>query len=153
MTHSRTAMEPKRRAIMRRVYRFMRYVLVGLMGTAVQYAILIALTASHVTNAVLASTFGAAAGAAVNYLLNYRLTFKSKARHTRAAPRFFCVAAVGMAVNAALMSAMVDRLHGQYLIAQCVSTGCVLVIGFVINSLWSFRPTRAGKRDKSAPSW
>jgi putative flippase GtrA len=106
--------------------------------------ILIALTASSLTGAVVASTLGAAAGAVVNYWLNYRLTFRSDAAHTRAAPRFFCVAAAGMVVNATLMSVLVDRLHVYYLIAQCVSTGCVLVLGFVVNSLWSFRTTRAG---------
>lgn len=144
MTPTRATVELKRPAMMHRAYRFVKYVLVGVMGTAVQYVILIALTASNHTDAVFASTYGAVAGAAVNYLLNYRLTFRSEAGHTRAAPRFFCVAAAGMAVNAALMGALVDRLHLHYLIAQFFSTGCVLIIGFVVNSLWSFRARRTG---------
>lgn len=142
MNHAQAMVEPKREAMIQRAYRFAKYVLVGVMGTAVQYVILIVLTASNLTGAVVASTIGAAAGAVVNYVLNYRLTFKSDARHAHAAPKFFCVAAAGMVVNAALMSVMVNRLHVHYLIAQCVSTGCVLVLGFVVNSLWSFRSAR-----------
>jgi putative flippase GtrA len=125
--------------VMSRVFTFAKYALIGLVGTAVQYAVLIGLVAMHAASAVVASTIGAMVGACVNYLLNYRLTFKSTARHGRAAPRFFCVAAVGVMINAVVMSALADRLHVQYLVAQCVSTACVLVTGFIVNSLWSFR--------------
>ncbi|MGA7777711.1 MAG: GtrA family protein [Paraburkholderia sp.] len=143
MAQSQAAIGAKGQPIMRRAFSFVKYVLVGVMGTAVQYAILIVLTTSNMTGAVLASTVGAAAGAVVNYVLNYRLTFESTARHMHAAPRFFCVATLGMAANAALMSTLVNHLHMHYLIAQCLSTGCVLVLGFVVNSAWSFRAAHA----------
>lgn len=127
-----------------RVLRFARYALMGLMGTAVQYALLVALTATHAASAVIASTAGAAAGAVVNYLLNYRITFQSSAKHAHAAPRFFVVAAAGMAVNAWVMHALVEHLHVYYLLAQCVATGVVLLSGFVVNSVWSFRARYSG---------
>jgi putative flippase GtrA len=117
-----------------RALQFLRYGLVGLAGTVIQYAVLIVMTHLHAADAVLAGL-----GACANYALNYCVTFKSSERHARAAPKFFLVAAAGMAINAVLMSALVDRLHVQYLIAQCVSTACVLAAGFVVNSLWSFR--------------
>ncbi|WP_114811374.1 GtrA family protein [Paraburkholderia kururiensis] len=127
-----------------RALRFARYTLMGLMGTTVQYALLVALTATHAASAVIASTVGAAAGAVVNYVLNYRITFRSNAKHTHAAPRFFVVAAAGMAVNAWVMHALVERLHVYYLLAQCVATGVVLLSGFVVNSVWSFRARYSG---------
>jgi putative flippase GtrA len=122
-----------------RALQFLRYGLVGLVGTVIQYAVLIVMTRLHAADAVLSSTIGAGLGACANYALNYCVTFKSRERHSRAAPKFFLVAAAGMAINAVLMSALVDRLNVQYLIAQCVSTACVLAAGFAVNSFWSFR--------------
>jgi putative flippase GtrA len=129
--------------MMLRARQFLKYGLVGLIGTAMQYAVLIGLIRLHVANAVVASTVGAALGACVNYALNYYVTFKSAEHHMRAATKFFLVAAAGMAINATLMSLLVERLHIQYLIAQCLSTACVLGAGFVINSLWSFPSPQA----------
>jgi putative flippase GtrA len=122
-----------------RLFRFVKYALMGLVGTGVQYAVLIALTATHIAGAVVASTIGAGVGAIVNYVLNYRITFRSHARHLHAAPRFFIVAAAGMAINALVMSVMVNRLHVYYLLSQIVATGAVLLFGFIVNSLWSFK--------------
>ncbi|WP_118182444.1 GtrA family protein [Paraburkholderia phosphatilytica] len=122
-----------------RAFRFVKYALMGLVGTGVQYAVLIALTTTHVASAVVASTIGAGIGAIANYVLNYTVTFKSNARHLHAAPRFFIVAAAGMAINALVMSVMVNRLHVYYLLSQVVATGAVLLFGFIVNSLWSFK--------------
>ena len=78
-------------------------------------------------------------GAIVNYVLNYHLTFKSTGRHAHVAPRFFAVAAAGLAVNSVCMFALVNYLHLPYLLAQCAATVCVLATTYVANSIWAFK--------------
>lgn len=119
--------------------RFFLYLVVGATGTGVQYAILFALVASNTTGPVAASSAGALAGAVVNYCLNYRFTFVSNQRHTVAAPRFICVAAVGLGVNWLVMTALIHAMHVNYIFAQITATAVVLVLTFSVNSMWSFR--------------
>ncbi len=119
--------------------RFCAYVCVGATGTGVQYVVLFALVSTKMLGAVAASGIGAVFGAIVNYVLNYHLTFKSTGRHAHVAPRFFAVAAAGLAVNSVCMFALVNYLHLPYLLAQCAATVCVLATTYVANSIWAFK--------------
>jgi len=118
--------------------RFLRYSLVGAIGTAGHYVLLILLVQAGGANPVLASTAGALVGAIVNYLLNYRFTFASRRRHHESLPRFMAVAAAGMAVNAALLAALVDGFGVHYLAAQVVATLAVLGVTYLANRAWTF---------------
>ncbi len=75
----------------------------------------------------------------VNYLLNYHATFRAKASHNRTAPRYFTVAAISVGLNSALMFAFMHRLRMSWPLAQCITTACVLLFGYSVNSLWTFR--------------
>jgi putative flippase GtrA len=119
----------------RRWLRFCAYACVGAAGTGVQYVVLYALVSSKMLGAVAASCIGAI----VNYLLNYHLTFRSTSRHAHVAPRFFAVAAAGIAVNSVCMFLLANCLHVPYLIAQCAATVCVLATTYVANSIWAFK--------------
>lgn len=119
--------------------RFCAYVCVGATGTGVQYVVLFALVSTKMLGAVAASGIGAVFGAIVNYVLNYHLTFKSTGRHAHVAPRFFAVAAAGLAVNSVCMFTLVNCLHLPYLLAQCAATVCVLATTYVANSIWAFK--------------
>lgn len=118
---------------------FLAYACVGAAGTCVQYAVLSALVLLDACGAVLASALGAIAGACVNYLMNYRITFRATASHGKTAPRFFVVAAAGVALNSSLMFALIHRINAGWLVAQCVTTACVLIFTYGANSLWTFR--------------
>lgn len=122
--------------------RFVAYACVGAMGTVVQFALLAALVSSHALGAVAASCIGAVAGALVNYLLNYRFTFRSDKAHRAAAPRFFLVAAAGVALTSVLMTVFTHALRLPWLVAQCFTTACVLALTYTINSAWAFRSTQ-----------
>jgi putative flippase GtrA len=117
---------------------FLRYAGAGAVGTAAQFAILIALVELAGENAVIASTVGAVAGAAINYAINHRLTFSSRAPHARALPRFAAVALVGMALNALVVAGMLAADQGDYVLAQVVATGVVLVFTYASNRTWTF---------------
>jgi putative flippase GtrA len=117
---------------------FLRYGIVGAVGTALQYAILVSLVQFTQTPAVAASTAGAIAGALVNYVLNHRWTFASSRTHEHALPRFAAVALAGIALNAIVMAEMLNFFGVHYLVAQIVATGVVLVAGFLANRAWTF---------------
>ncbi|MGF6756787.1 GtrA family protein [Paraburkholderia sp. GAS334] len=123
----------------RRFLRFCAYVCVGATGTGVQYVVLFALVSTKMLGAVTASGIGAVFGAIVNYVLNYHLTFRSSGRHVHIAPRFFAVAAAGIAVNSVCMFLLAHWLSVPYLLAQCAATVCVLATTYVANSIWAFR--------------
>jgi putative flippase GtrA len=117
---------------------FLRYAGAGAVGTALHYAILIGLVQQARLDAVLASTAGAVAGALVNYALNYRYTFASGRAHREALPRFAVVAALGVALNAVVMAAVLAIAGPHYLVAQVVATATVLAVGYLANRTWTF---------------
>lgn len=117
---------------------FGRYLLVGLLGTAVHYALLIALVELAGAAAAPSAAFGAACGALAAYAGNRRYTFAGGAAHGQALPRFLAVAAFGAAANAAIVWAGTQILDMHYLAAQVVATSIVVWCGFVANCRWSF---------------
>jgi putative flippase GtrA len=118
---------------------FLRYVGAGGIGTAVHYVTLTLIVELFGVNPALATAFGATAGAAVNYVLNYHFTFASKVSHARTLPRFAAVAALSALMNAAGMWYAVRRLHVHYLLAQLACTLAVLLVGYALNKIWTFR--------------
>ena len=117
---------------------FVRYGGAGAIGTAAHFATLAALVEFAGAGAVGASTVGAIVGALINYALNYRFTFASRRAHHVALPRFGAVAAAGIVLNAAVLSAMLTFVQPHYLAAQVVATGAVLIAGFLANRKWTF---------------
>ncbi len=114
------------------------YALVGLIATAVQYLVLVALVELAGVPPVLAAGAGAATGALAAYAGNRRFTFDSRATHARALPRFLAVAALGAATSAALVFAGTEWLGLHYLLPQAAATAIVFVSGFTLNRRWTF---------------
>jgi putative flippase GtrA len=117
---------------------FVRYGGAGAIGTAAHFVTLVALVQLAGAGPVGASTVGAIVGAIINYALNYRFTFASRRAHHVALPRFGAIAAAGIVLNAAVLSAVLALAHPHYLVAQIVATGAVLIAGFLANRKWTF---------------
>lgn len=117
---------------------FLRYCMTGGLGTAAQYIILI-IGVQVVGMPVMFSSLGAIAGAIINYVVNYHYTFQSRQSHLRTMHRFFGVALVGFLLNSMIMAICIHTLRLHYLLAQCLSTGLVLVWGFAVNLVWTFQ--------------
>jgi len=115
-----------------------RYLLVGLLATAIHYALLIALVELAGAAAAPSAAFGAACGALAAYAGNRRYTFAGGAAHGQALPRFLAVAAFGAATSGAIVWAGTQVLDMHYLAAQVVATSIVVWCGFVLNRRWSF---------------
>jgi len=113
------------------------YASAGLIGTTVHYAVLTALLQGNVIDVVAASTVGAVTGGLVNYWLNHAKVFKSRVRHQVALPRFAVVAAFGLVVNAVMLTVCAPTFGT--LGGQLISSVAVLVTGYSLNRIWSFR--------------
>lgn len=116
----------------------MKYLLASISGTLVHYGLMITLIRQFQVSVLSASTFGAITGAMIIYLLNYFCTFRSRKRHMESVSKFFIVAALGLAMNGLVLTAVLDYLGVHYLIAQCVATSAVFGLSFSINRAWTF---------------
>jgi putative flippase GtrA len=119
------------------LFRFVKYLVVGGIATAIQYAILVFLVRTFGMAPTPASSIGFVLSAGVNYLLNYRFTFQSDRPHGPATAKFAALAATGLLINAVVMRLMTGA-GAEYLIAQVCATAVVLLWGFVGNSIWTF---------------
>jgi putative flippase GtrA len=117
---------------------FGRYLLVGLLATAIHYALLVALVELTGAAAAPSAAFGAACGALAAYAGNRRFTFAGGVVHAQALPRFLAVAALGAAANGAIVWTGKEIVGMHYLAAQVVATTVVMWSGFVLNRRWSF---------------
>lgn len=118
---------------------FMSFATIGVVATALHYAVLIALVEIAAVSPVRASAAGALAGAFLSYGLNRFITFRSSAPHTTTVSRFFCVAAIALAINTALMALFTELLTLPYLLAQVITTGLIVIITFGANKWWTFK--------------
>jgi putative flippase GtrA len=119
--------------------KFLTFALMGLVGTAAHFGVLLAMVAMLGSDAVLASIAGSLVGMVVNFTLNHRITFSGSAEVRRSAPRYFVVSLTVIVLNGVFMSLLVHGLGVHYIIAQVLTSATLLVFGFVCNALWSFR--------------
>ena len=117
---------------------FTVFALVGVIATALHYAVLIALVEGAGWRPVPATLVGYVAGGVISYLLNRRVTFASERPHAQATWRFALVAFIGFCLTYGFMHVFVERLGAPYLPAQMVTTGLVVFWSFVANRLWTF---------------
>ena len=82
--------------------RFLVYAMVGLAGTAGQYAFLITAVSMGMMGPAPASSLGAIAGAIINFVLNTLVTFRGRLTLATAG-RFFATAALAAAANGLMM--------------------------------------------------
>lgn len=125
------------------ILQLIKYAGVGIIGTIVQYIILILLVQLFSVLPVIASTLGYITGAFVNYYLNYHFTFESNKRHHEAMLKFFIVAGIGLFINVLIMHALIEFASSPYIVAQIAATGSVLAWGFLANRIWTFKTSES----------
>ncbi len=115
------------------------FVGVGVVATALHYAVLVLLVQLGGVAPVPAALCGFVVGGVLSYALNRRHTFGSERPHEEAAWRFMLVAGVAFVLTYALMRVMVEGWLIPYLPAQVVTSGLVMMWTFTANKLWTFR--------------
>jgi putative flippase GtrA len=121
---------------------FVRFTGAGAIGTAAHYMVLVGLVSGFGSTGFGASVAGSIVGALINYAISYFWVFRSRQGHRYAFPRFFAVAALGLAVNAAVMYLLTSAASVHFLVAQLVATAFVLLVGFLLNAKWTFGRSR-----------
>jgi len=117
---------------------FLRFALVGGVGTAAHYMLLIVMVSGMGINPVISSTAGFILGMVVNYLLNRRFTFHSRRAHREAFWRFVTVALVGMVINSSAMALFTMKMDLHYLPAQVLATILAMSWNFLGSRHWVF---------------
>lgn len=121
--------------------RALRYGLAGLVATVVYFAAVVMLVEwmgfAPVTSAIVATTIVIV----TSYLINRRFVFETDRPHGSAFARFTVASLIGIALNAGLMHLATQVLAWPYLAGAALATIVVPPLNFVVNYLWSFRPT------------
>jgi putative flippase GtrA len=117
---------------------FGRFVIVGGLATAFQYAIMLALTVFGGVQPLVASSVGFVAGAVATYTANRRFTFRSDVDYLAGLHRFAITAGCGLGLNAVVMAAGMDLVGMNYMASQVIASGVVLLWNFQANRLWTF---------------
>lgn len=124
---------------MERFYRLLRFTAVGIATAGLYYGLLFVAVELLQLSAVGASAVVYVVVIAFNYTLHYSWTFALSSPHTAAIKRFLFMTACGFFINISIMYLGVVVLQWNYLVAQAIAMGVIIVWNFVLSSLWVFR--------------
>jgi len=128
--------EAERRPTARR--HFVRYTSVGVVATAVHYAVLVLCVEVFRWPPFIGSGVGAVVGAQIAYAGNRWFTFAHRGAIGASWPRFQITALFGALLGMAVVAFGV-WLGLHYLLAQIAATLASLLLTFAINRAWTFR--------------
>lgn len=110
-----------------------RYVVAGVAGTAVHFALLWLLTPA--LGLLLGSSVGATAGAVVNYLLLRGWVFSDRS----ALPIYYVALCVLSVTLNALLMAVVSSRGVSGFVAQMICSCVLMIVNFAVSNGWVFR--------------
>jgi len=146
--------------LFQRFARPLRFGAVGLSGIVVNSAILWALVRELHLAVMLGSVLATEAAILSNFLLNDRWTFRgvSERSFMQRLLRFNGVALGGMAITAAILTALASYTHLHLLIANVLAVGAATGWNYVVNSRWTWRQARerpgdGATGDREQPIW
>ncbi len=125
---------------------FIKFGLVGVLNTAVQFAVFVVLYRLLHWPMLVASGMGYLAGIVNSYFINRVWTFEVKGkRQTGEFLRFVAVNIVSMGVNLGTLKLLVDWGGLMPELAQVLAIGSSLVVNFAGNRFWTFREKPEGQ--------
>jgi putative flippase GtrA len=120
---------------------FLKFAVVGLLNSAIQYLVFLFLYSFTGTQYLLASIIGYVAGMINSYILNRRWTFESRNQKLLTElSRFVAVNLISLGVNLGLLFLLVSTgvLVPQW--AQVLAIAGSTLVNFVLNKVWTFAP-------------
>lgn len=122
-----------------------KYALVGLLGTAVHWGLLVALVEGTGVHPVAGSALGFIAVLIMSYILNSRWTFRGsgKVMDIKQFLRYSIVSCSGLLINTAVMYASVELMSLPYWLGQAAVTIVVPLHNYAANRVWTFREQTA----------
>jgi putative flippase GtrA len=119
--------------------KFVRFVLNGLVATAVHYAVLVTLIEFvRVESAGLANGIAAVFGISASYLGNRILVFQSRASHSRTLPRFLLVYCLVTLLHAGVLAIWTDYEKLPYTLGFLLATAMSLLLTYFSNRNFVF---------------
>lgn len=118
---------------------FLKFCLVGVLNTAVNYGVFAVLLACR-AHYLAASSSGFLAGVITSYTINRRWTFAVQNQaNWREASRYLLVNLMALAANAAVMAVSVEWFRLPARIAWGAAIGVSLNVNFFGSKCWAFR--------------
>jgi putative flippase GtrA len=118
---------------------FIKFNLVGLMNTALDFLIFYLLVWLGVFY-IAAQCISFCIGMLNSYLLNKYWTFAQKGRvHPKQAVRFIVLNICTLLLSLGLLALFADRLHLSLWLAKLLATGVTMVFSYAGNKLWVFQ--------------
>ena len=123
---------------LRILVQWLRFAAVGVTNTLLSTAIFAVLV--HIgIHYLLGSTLAFAVGALNSYTLNRRWTFHSHAPPAPELVRFLGVQAVGLGVNLALLTLLIEVVSIHHIFAQLLAFPAASIVTFALSRQWAFR--------------
>jgi putative flippase GtrA len=122
-----------------KTHAFVRFLLVGLLNTAVGYAVILGLQYGIGMDRRLANVGGYLIGGMVSYVLNRRYTFASERAHAQALPRFALAALACFGLNLAVLEFASGVLALPGAVAQALAIGSYTVAFYAVSRCQVFR--------------
>lgn len=117
---------------------FLRFAAVGLVGTAVHYAVMLSLIAFAGVSPVMGTCVGFLVSLGASYALNRLWTFDKRPPWARGFVTYFLVCAVGLAINMGIVAIAISAgVH--YMLGQVAATFIALFWNFFSSRLLVFR--------------
>jgi putative flippase GtrA len=120
---------------------FIKFAVVGLLNSAIQYSVFLLLFSLIGTQYLLASVIGYVAGMTNSYVLNRRWTFGSRNQQLLTElSRFVAVNLISLGANLGLLFLLVSTgvMVPQW--AQVLAITGSTLVNFVLNKTWTFAP-------------
>lgn len=110
---------------------FYRYLLVGLVNTAVGFGVILILQLYFGLHPIAANAWGYVVGLIVSYALNRKYTFRSQRSFRSSIPLFAGAAAVSYLINLAVLQFSITVLDVHPVLSQALAN-CAYVLSFYI---------------------
>lgn len=140
---------PQPTASLHRLTPFLKYCVVGVIGTSIDVAILWLLVHFGGLPVLVATSISFVVSVVNNFLLNKFWTFRSPSSNYRKLfIKFIIVSLGGLALTNFFMWLFVHAIDIWYIWAKLITSGIVLIWNFLANKYWTFR---RGRRSPEPP--
>jgi len=116
-----------------------RYGIVGVIGTALHFALTVAQVEWLAIDPVLASALAFIVALLVTYVLNHYWTFAARIAPLSGLVRYSIVTICSFTLNLTIMALVAHVLHWDYRIGLALIVLVIPAINFTLNARWTFR--------------
>ena len=128
----------------RGVRQFVKFGVVGVTSTVIDWVIYLALTRVFGTFYLIAKVISFLVSVINSYVWNRRWTFRStEPKKLHQFSKFLVVAAIGLGLNTLIMYIVVSKLLLHDIIGLVLATGIVMIWNFLANKFYTFKESQA----------